>query len=161
MGRFEKIHRNAEVVKAVVSGKTYAEVALEHGVSRSRIEQICKAAGAKSLHHQPLTPNEKQDILAQAHALAGNGFSPADIRSTRARETVRSFLIAKGLYTPWIANDKWDDDQDAQIIARYYDIGPTGGARAIANDLGRTRNEVIGRANRLKKLGLLKAKEIY
>jgi DNA-binding XRE family transcriptional regulator len=41
--------RNAAIAKAVMGGKTYAELAQEYGVSRQRIHQICQSANVESV----------------------------------------------------------------------------------------------------------------
>jgi hypothetical protein len=52
----------------------------------------------------------------------------------------------------------WTVEEDTAILAGYYELG----SRKIALALRRTRNEVIGRADRLRKMGILQApKEQY
>jgi hypothetical protein len=71
---------------------------------------------------------------------------------------VRDFLQREGLHLTEPLEPLWTEAEDKTILVGYYELG----SRKIALALKRTRNEVIGRADRLRKMGLLQApKEQY
>ena len=149
MGTPCKTHRNEEIIAAVEEGETYAVVAGAHGITRSRVHQICARAGKPSKRNKGLSETEAAYVVALFKA----GVRPYQIElAGKGRTAAYKHLIEVGLHVPPTDTyTAWDGQQDYQIITRYY----TDGSRAVAKDLQRTRNEIIGRANRLKKQGLL------
>ena len=147
MGTPAKVHRNAEIVKAMEAGASIKVLMGGHGISRARIYQICKRAGAK-LRNPPLSPEETAYIEAQYATKVPVG----QIQLVgRGRDRARNYLIRAGLRQPHTDITPWRETEDLALVTRYYTDGP----RAVGKDLGRSKNEVIGRAHRLRKKGLL------
>ena len=154
----EKRERNATIRDLVKNGASYADVGRDYGISRARVSQICVRFGVFSFAKTSLSDEQEE----QVERLHWKGLRPAHI----AQETgcsihlVRRFLDRTGLRKigcegieqhPW---EKYEDDTVRQLY------GAVSAAR-IGEKLNRTRNEVIGRANRL---GLTKprgSKEIF
>lgn len=156
--RNEQVERNAVIAAKVAGGRTFADVGREYGIDRTRIKQICGRYGVKS--PQPyvrLSEDEKTTIKAM-HA-RGIPLAIFAREMGRKEETVRDFLVRSGLHVVAPLQPPWTEAEDQAIKDGYYPLG----SRAVAKQLGRTRNEVIGRADRLKRNGekLAPAKEQF
>ncbi len=142
----EKRKRNQLICEAVKDGASYAELAPVWGVSRSRIEQICRRAGVRSLTNRPLIYEEQEEI----ERLYWKGVRAQHIAQELGRSTaaVCNYLQRIGLRqrdNEGIARDEWGREED-DTVRRLYGAIP---CRRIGEKLGRTKNEVIGRARRL------------
>lgn len=145
--------RNAAMIKRVKNGQTYTEVAADYGVSRERVRQICVREGVTSLNNRPLSHEEKEEI----ERLFWMGMRPRHIAQEvgRGENMIADYLEQVGLRArdnDGIATDQWTRKEDA-ILRKFYGVMR---ARAIGTRLGRTKNEVIGRAGRL---GLSKSRK--
>jgi hypothetical protein len=148
----ELSERNAAIAAKVEGGRTFADVGREYNLDRTRIKQICRRFGVKSPQpYEPLTETEKaalRDMHAREIPIA---IAAREVK--RRPQTVRDFLEREGLHVPAPVDPLWTDAEDRAILNGYYDSG----SRKVALALKRTRNEVIGRADRLRKMGLLQA----
>ena len=154
MGAKAKVHRNHDVVTSVGRGRSQVEVALEHDISPSRVWYLCNQAGVTNGYRMTHAEIEK----AKANFRKTKSVAEAARKIDRSTWAVAEMLVRCGLHTRWSELDKWTDKEDGAIIKGYY----RDGSRKVAAQLKRTRNEVIGRANRLKKLGkLTPPKEVY
>jgi len=142
----EKRERNATILELVKNGASYAEVGRDYGITRARVSQICVRSGIRSYAKTYLSDEQEEQI----ERLHWQGMRPAHI----AQETgctihlVSRFLDRTGLRkigSEGIKRDLWDKYED-ETVRRLY--GAVSAAR-IGEKLGRTRCEVIGRANRL------------
>jgi hypothetical protein len=148
----ELSERNASIAAKVAGGRTFADVGREYNLDRTRIKQICRRFGVKSPQpYEPLTETEKA-VLRDLHARE-IPIAIAAREVKRRPQTVRDFLEREGLHLPAPVDPLWTEAEDRTILNGYYDFG----SRTIATHLKRTRNEVIGRADRLRKMGLLRA----
>jgi len=148
----EKRERNATIRDLVKNGASYADVGRDYGISRARVSQICVRFGIYSFAKTYLTDEQEEQI----ERLHWTGLRPAHI----AQETgcsihlVRRFLDRTGLRkigSEGIEQKFWDKFEDDTVRRLYGAVS----AQRIGEKLGRTRCEVIGRANRL---GLTKPK---
>lgn len=138
--------RNAAMIARVKKGESYAAVAVDYGITRSRVEKICKRESVFSRHNQPLSYEEKEEIerlfwagMRAAHIAAEIGRGP---------QQVVNYLEQVGLRkkdNDGIALDSWTAKEDA-ILRKLYGKEPV---VQTAARLKRTKNEVIGRARRL------------
>jgi hypothetical protein len=148
----ELSERNATIAAKVEGGRTFADVGREYNLDRTRIKQICRRFGVKSPQpYEPLTETEKvvlRDLHAREIPIA---IAAREVK--RRPQTVRDFLEREGVHVPAPVDPLWTVEEDTVILAGYYELG----SRKIALALRRTRNEVIGRADRLRKMGLLQA----
>jgi hypothetical protein len=148
----ELSERNASIAAKVAGGRTFADVGREYNLDRTRIKQICGRLGVKSPQpHEPLTETEKT-ILRGMHARE-IPIAIAAREVKRRPQTVRDFLVRENLHLPAPVDPLWTTQEDNTILVGYYPLG----SRKVALALQRTRNEVIGRADRLRKMGLLQA----
>jgi hypothetical protein len=153
----ELSERNAAIAAKVEGGRTFADVGREYNLDRTRIKQICRRFGVRSPQpYEPLTDTEKA-VLRDLHARE-IPIAIAAREVKRRPQTVRDFLVRENLHLPAPVDPLWTDAEDHAIRTNYYKLG----SRNVAYKLNRTRNEVIGRADRLRKMGLLQApKEQY
>jgi hypothetical protein len=148
----ELSERNATIAAKVKGGRTFADVGREYNLDRTRIKQICRRFGVRSPQpYEPLTDTEKA-VLRDLHARE-IPIAIAAREVKRRPQTVRDFLVRENLHLPAPVDPLWTTQEDTAIRAGYYELG----SRKIALALRRTRNEVIGRADRLRKMGLLQA----
>jgi hypothetical protein len=136
--------RNTEIAKLVQQGKIYDEIAKDFGLSSSRVGQIARRAGAISIHSRDRYTNMESLGIVAAHK---RGFRPASIADMtgRSSEGIRKHLTDLGVFQP--AWQPWPDDEE-DFLRRHYKTKGWSAAK-IAVKLGRTRNEVIGKAHRL------------
>lgn len=148
MGNGEKIERNQEIVDLIRNSPqvTYREAAARYGITDERIHQIVKRAG---ITRPPIAVSEARILEAAQMASAGFPMSytaeTVDVGLTR----LRRLLVDRGLYRVWRQYSPWSK-AEIKTVKRLYHRVPV---RQIAEQLGRTRNEIIGRA---KRLGLCK-----
>lgn len=137
--------RDAEIVRLVEQRKlTLREIGQKHGVSYQRVSQVAKAAGVVRGH-----PTIDHDKLFDALLLVRNGL-PLSHAAEMKGLCVDGFaqaLMRRGLYTPSRQQSEWDDTEVTFLRKHYKQPGWT--AQRIADKLGRTKNETIGKANRL------------
>jgi hypothetical protein len=144
--------RNAAIAAKVEGGRTFADVGREYNLDRTRIKQICRRFGVRSPQpYEPLTEAERATICAMHARGIPHEHIAKDVK--RRSNTVRDFLKRQGLHLSAPVDPLWTVEEDTAILAGYYELG----SRKIALALRRTRNEVIGRADRLRKMGLLQA----
>ena len=136
--------RDAKIIELLTRRPelTHREVAPAFGITACRVQQIAARAGL--LRDRRLREDEKATI----RSLYKRGMLLAHIAHDVCRDelTVRSHLIAAGLHQPKKKDPPWSA-ADADLVRRQY---RNVSARALAQQLGRTRNEVIGKARRLK-----------
>jgi ribosomal protein S13 len=139
--------RNARIVEAVKArAVSLAEIGALHGICHQRVSQIAAQAGAaRHTAYCGLTDEEKAAIVTLHEA--GVPHTHISERIGRAAKAAHAYLVREGLHMP--ANDKapWSASED-RVLRRKYGK-PRSSASTIATELGRTRNEVIGRAYRL------------
>ncbi len=141
-----KTTRNAAICEAVRNGATYVEVGKKWGISAERALQICARQGVRSLNCQRLSHKEEEKIVRLFRA----GMRPQHIADAigRHHNAVSRYLTRVGLRTRdnhGIAQDRWTDEEDAIL----KDLHSTSSMKHVAEKLGRTTSEVIGRAWRL------------
>lgn len=145
--------RNEQIVNAIRSGNfTLGQVGAMYGITSSRVGQICARENVFSFCYKndPLSPEEEESIEAQW----ARGIRPAHMAlGGRDASTARRHLGQKGLREPEHDMTPWGESE-IELLKREYGT-PHISAADIARKLGRTRNEVIGRAHRLG----LKARE--
>lgn len=142
-----KAARNKEIVALIAAGKTLGEIGLVYGLTRERVRQIGERVGVTSINrtNNPLTESEK----ARARELIDRGMPVDHVAESvgRGRTSVRNYLVDAGLHVPLNDDRAWKPREDAFLRRRYKTPGWS--AAAIGEHLGRTRDEVIGRAHRL------------
>jgi hypothetical protein len=158
MARFnEQTERNAAIIAAVEGGRTFADVGRQYNLNRTRIKQICARAKVKSPQTYRFMSEKEKTAIRIMHA-KGIPHNHIGLGINRSGTAVRDFLKREGLHLTEPLQPLWTVEEDTAILAGYYELG----SRKIALALRRTRNEVIGRADRLRKMGLLQApKEQY
>ena len=127
--------RNAAIVKAEkLRAQTFDAIA----------EQIAHRAGVRR-GRDVLSGGEKKWIVE----LYERGMPMAHIGGCvrRSKNAVFKYLVRIGRHTPTRKSKVWVEAEDAVLRAKYGTA--RGMVRVIAKELGRTRNEVIGRAFRL------------
>ena len=148
----DTVERDREIVAAVVNEvyeglATYKDIGARYRLTRERIRQIVQKTdlyrpGGCGLG-TPLTEAEQAAILR----LHQRDMPIAHIAQTieRSNAAVAKFLIDRDLHTPATDDRAWSDAETEFLRSTY---GKESAAR-IGKALGRTKNEVIGKANRL------------
>ena len=137
--------RNAAIVAAVKRRElTLDAIGAMYGVSRERVRQIGARAGAQR-GRKELRNAEKAKIVALHKR--GMPFTRIAEALGRSDTVVANHVVRVGLYKIGERNAPWSGEEDAVLRAKYGTA--RGMVRVIAKELGRTRNEVIGRAFRL------------
>lgn len=94
--RWSKIpKRNAEICERRAGGETLSSLASSFGISRQRVEQICKAYGVPTGRRSHLTDEERNDIVAQHKT--GSTVEDLSIKYNRCEPTIRRVLAQAGL----------------------------------------------------------------
>lgn len=137
--------RNRTIVEQVKAGKTLRAIADDVGLTFQRIQQIAADHGVYS-QHQFAKPVAWDIARADALRMNGRPFTEiAERLEARNGGSVRSALARRGLYMPQPAPERWRADE----IALLRELWGTHFAREIAQRLGRSKNEIIGKAKRL------------
>jgi hypothetical protein len=153
MARFnEQTERNAAIIAAVEGGRTFADVGRQYNLNRTRIKQICARAKVKSPQTYRFMTEKEKTAIRVMHA-KGIPHNHIGLGINRSGTAVRDFLKREGLHLTDSLQPLWTEAEDKTILVGYYELG----SRKVALALKRTRNEVIGRADRLRKMGLLQA----
>jgi IS30 family transposase len=139
--------RNAEIVEKVRrNDASMAAIGAAYGLSVQSISGIAVRAGAgRPIPYGAITEAERATIVAM-HA-DGASFKEIGERLGRCESSARGFLTRTGRHKPVRSLSSWTRAEDAVLRRRYGK--PPNSAATIARELGRTRNEVIGRAYRL------------
>lgn len=146
MGDLNQAVRDAEIADLARHGIGYKWLAAEYGLTKERTRQIARKHGVEA-RCQRLSAREREI----AHRLCETK-TVAEIarRLKRRPDTIRGHLACFGLKAkPDHDECKWSK-REAQ---RLRDLYPTATFEVIADKLGRTRNEVAGKARRM---GLMK-----
>ena len=146
MKNVPKTERNAAIVRLIEARElSLDEIGRRYGVTGKRICQIGLRVGVQ--RGRRLIPEDK---IAAAHALAQRGIPLTHVADMVGigRETIHAALVCRGFHTPTRVQQPWSET-DKRFLARHYKTRGWPAPR-IAARLGRTRNEVIGQANRLE-----------
>lgn len=138
--------RDRQIIELLKSGQwTLQAIGDRHGVTRERIRQIGNTNGILSRKGPPRLDPDK---IQQAVSLYNRGMPISHCADTVGivRESLQNYLVRTGLHTP-VDDDRPWTTQEVAYLRKHY--GRRGAARKIADALGRTRNECIGKANRL------------
>ena len=143
--------RDTKIVKAVeLRRESLQAIGSRYGITRERVRQIAKRAGcAPRGRHYPILRSEEKAKIASLYA-RGIPISHAAKAVGRSPTVGFRYLVDAGLHQPWSVRTPWSGREDA-IVLREYPKAKAGAIRVrdIAKRLGRTKNEVIGRARRL------------
>lgn len=146
-----KMERTADIVARVQAGETYEAIGRSWGVTRARIQQICKREGVASTRkwngvYRAALPRETRE---QAKALYHRGMRFAHIAEVvdASPETVREIAIRECGYVPGPRGEEWPEKHIA-LLKRHW-LKPGWPASRIGAAINRTRNSVIGKAHRL------------
>ena len=137
--------RNAAIVAAVKRRELPLDaIGAMHGITRERVRQIGARVGVQR-GRRDMSDAEKAKIAA----LHKRGMPLSHIAEALGRSgtAVAKHLVRAGLYKLGERNAPWSGGEDALLRSKYGTA--RGMVRVIAKELGRTRNEVIGRAFRL------------
>jgi hypothetical protein len=141
------VHRDARILRRLMAGASLREVGAEFDLSYEAIRVIGNRLGFVNPrgfgYANPLTPEEIDSAL-QLH---NRGLRPAHVAQSigRTPRTVADLLCKRGLREKEEPPPTWNED-DTRYVRRWYGRKS---ARAIAQHLGRNRNEIIGKARRL------------
>ncbi len=142
MGDLSQAIRDAEIADLARHGIGYKWLAAEYGLTKERARQIARKHGVEA-RCQRLSARER----AIAHRLCETK-TVAEIarRLKRRPDTIRGHLACFWLKAkPDHDQDKWSKREEE----RLRDLYPTKSCQVIADKLGRTRNEVAGKAGRM------------
>jgi hypothetical protein len=146
----EQVERNQRIAAAVREGKlTFTEIGRRHDLTRERIRQIAAEQGVRWPRRHLL--NLPQGKIYEALDLIERGIPithAAQIVGIAHADSFRSALTRRGLHEPQRDGRAWTDVEVAFLRQHYKTPGWS--ASKIGDRLGRTREEVIGKANRLK-----------
>jgi hypothetical protein len=144
MSNQEKTKRNKEVVDLVRARPdlTYREIALHYGISGKRVHQIVKRAG---ITRPTPTPSADEIKIAASKVRKGIPIKYVAEIVGYSEDILRGALVRHGLYALQPREPLWTDSE-IRIVKRHYHRLPV---REIAAKIGRTRNEIIGKARRL------------
>lgn len=134
--------RNNAIVEAFASGRRTAEIAAEYGVTAQQIRKIAKDCGLQR-GYRTLSDADKAAIERMASA----GQTSREIGFTIGfnESTVSAYRRKMGLAPPSVTMVRWSK-KDTQTLKK---LASTHSAAQIGKILGRSRNSVIGRADRL------------
>ena len=141
--------RNAAIVAAVAKGdKTFKEIGDKYGLTGERVRQIAVANGVRLERRFARTADPVKLQKAISLFLRGMPICHCADECGFDRAQFRNYLIRNALFEPNPNRDvDWTRDKDALLKKRF---GKYPGAVAeLAEELGTTRNSVIGRAHRL------------
>lgn len=137
--------RDQTIIERYQRGNEMQFVADEFGISRQRVGQILNKYG---IERRPRRTAMPADRLERAITMVNRGrlpFHAADEAGING-QAFYAYLHRRGLYQNVRQLDAWTEDEDCFVRIHYNrDLS----ARMIGARLGRTRNEVIGRASRL------------
>lgn len=135
--------RDAAIVSAVAdSGIPLREIGRRFGLTCERIRRIAADHGVRRGYPRcdPALIERGLDLMRRGLRLS-HAAQAVGVTYT----TLRSYAVARGLHHQVDERDPWTPREDLEICRRYL----VDSAATIARDIGRTRNEVIGRAYRL------------
>ena len=143
------VGRNGEIVALLKAGTLTLEVIGQRfGLTRQRIHKIGIAAGyARGRREFPA------ETLAHAARLIDRGMPVAHAAKIVGvnSETLAGALARRGLYTRVNNATPWSADEKRFVLKHYNKAGWP--ASRIADRLGRSRNEVIGKAHYMMRSG--------
>lgn len=136
--------RNDRIVALYQSGLTLRQVAAQCGLSFERVRQILKSRNVTRRPHRVEIDNRD---YARAKRMFEDGLTIAAAADTIGvgRGVLAYRLIEDGSHSPVNITQEWTRSEIAVLRKTYRVIS----AREIAERLGRTRDEVIGKAYRL------------
>ena len=140
-----RIARDERIVRLLNKGLSYRDIGQHVGLSYARIEQIAVQYGIISQYDNRADPAAlecgKQWFLRGmpiAHAAESVGLPDS---------TLYAFLVREGLHKPTNDDKPWEKAEE-DFLRQNYCQGRLSAAD-IGDELGRTRNEVIGKAHRM------------
>lgn len=146
--------RNDRIVALYKSGLSCVVVGAMFGVSGARIWQILRDLGCPRRPH-------RMDIDSVAYARAKRMYEDGLPIAAAAKAIGLKYkvlvhrLVEDGSHMPVDTRQAWSVAEIAFLRKNYRVLS----ARQIAEKLGRTRNEVIGKGNRLMPASVLEAAE--
>lgn len=138
--------RDARIIALAKRGGTYAEIALEMGISKQRVSQVCRPVlGRRRKAYVPLAEKDKEAI----NDMARRGLSVRGIAThlNRPRDTIRGYCNRAGIATVHGQhhNAQYSDAARARAVGLVAS-GSTYSQAALTT--GMTRNAVAGAVNR-------------
>jgi hypothetical protein len=146
MNPLEKRERNLEIVARIRAQKeTLQQIGASYGICRERVRQIGAGHGVYSGVYERLDRAK----VAQGIALVERGMIPSHAAHEVGlpQSGFYRHLVVVGIHVPSEIKEPWSD-ADAAFLRQHYKQ-PGWSAAKIGKRLGRTRHEVIGKANRL------------
>ena len=141
-----RTERDATIIEMAAkrSDLTYGEIANAFGMSATRVQQIAVRAGVVRGPDRRIREDEKAAI----RSLHARGMPIVHIAQEIGRSAlaVRQHLVAMGLHRPENRDTPWSAVEVELVRSQYGKFS----ARILAQQLGRTRDEVIGKAYRLR-----------
>lgn len=150
----EKTERNLAVIEAVRKGEVaISALGARFGICTARVIQIAREHGvSRGFRHDGMTA-EAGNVIRRTYRQTGVIARAAEAAGV-PHSTAYSYLQRGGLLGAPKSRSSWSEEEDAVIRRNYRRPGQS--AASIGAGLGRTRDEVIGRAARL---GLAKRKK--
>jgi hypothetical protein len=148
----EQKDRNAVIADLVREGKlTFQAIGNRYNLTRARIRQIAIEQGVRWSPGRLVLKLSEAKIY-EAYGMIERGMPIAHaahaVEAMVVASTLRRALQVRGLHEPEHDDRAWADVEIAFLRQHYKTPGWS--ASKIGAKLGRTRNEVIGKANRLK-----------
>ena len=140
-----KAERNAKIVELVSQRqRTMEDIASEYGITRERVRQIAARADVVRGARMVLS----DDVRDTAASLLRRGVPIAHIAAQLGHKstTIRGFLLRERHHRPVNNMTPWTPAEEETVRREYLKTS----ARILAQRLGRTRNEIIGKAHRLQ-----------
>jgi hypothetical protein len=140
--------RDRRIILRVRDGETLRAIGASYGITRERVRQIARKQGVRSVRWRDYQHLDHQDI-ARILPLLDRGMPHTHVAETVGvtSGTVRRVAKKHRSYKPTRDEQAWTDKETA-FLRKHYKTKDWSAAD-IAVKLGRTRDEVIGRANRL------------
>ena len=134
------------ICAAYAAGASGRAIASKYGVSHETIfKRLVEAGVLLRDANVPINSPEMDKAILKA-GYSGQPISHIAEEYGVSAHTLRNRLIRSGDLTPVDDREEWSADEKAFLHVHYkHDMS----AQQIANYLGRTRNEVIGKATRM------------
>lgn len=135
--------RNEAIAGALFSGERHIDVAHRFGITRQRVEQLARRYSVPLV--KPRITDNEATIFRD---LVKDGYTQAEASQAVGRHCQSLVRACKklGFLADVVADRRsWTDDEIALLHNSYGRLR----VRIIADRIGRTRNEVIGKAHRL------------
>ena len=135
--------RDEQIIARARTGETYESIGRSFGITRERVRQIARpVVGQRRGKSSYFDPTNAELVNA---VKMGRPFFEIAERFGISPEVVRRAAIRHGWHKP-ATFKKWSSAEDAMIRANYNKRLT---AEDIGTRLGRTKNAVIGRAQRM------------